>query len=163
RGGRRWSAAPLSLGARAACAPRRSPVVPRREDRGRDRNRPCHHRRERARAAPSRDGAAAALHGRLRGGQPMSTTCGVIGYEELVAYWAGELAEADVDRLDEHLMGCAVCTSASRGVAEIAGALREIVSPFVTHTELESLRALGRRIRENPVGPGERKPVVFDA
>jgi hypothetical protein len=93
----------------------------------------------------------------------MTTTCGVIEYEELVAYWAGELPERDVDRLDEHLMGCAVCTSASVGVAEIAGALRDIMSPFVTHAELESLRAVGRRIRENPVGPGERRAVVFDA
>lgn len=93
----------------------------------------------------------------------MITTCGAIEYDELVAYWAGELAVADVDRLDEHLMGCAACTAASRGIAEIAATLRDMMSPFVTHAELESLRATGRRIRENPVQPGEREPVVFDA
>jgi hypothetical protein len=93
----------------------------------------------------------------------MTTTCGAIGYDELVAYWAGELPERDVDRLDEHLMSCAVCTGVSKGIAEIAGALRDIMSPFVTHAELESLRKLGRKIRENTVRPGERKVVVFDA
>jgi hypothetical protein len=93
----------------------------------------------------------------------MTTTCGAIDYDELVAYWAGELSEGAVERLDEHLMSCSVCTNASRGIAEIASVLREIRAPFLSHAELESLRGTAQRVQENPVRPGERRPVVFGA
>jgi hypothetical protein len=91
----------------------------------------------------------------------MSATC--IAPEELAAYWASDLAPEDVDRLDEHLMGCATCSAASARISAVLDALRALIPPFVSHAMLDSLRALGHRIRENPVQPDERRTVVFGA
>lgn len=33
-----------------------------------------------------------------------------IGFERLVAYWLGELPEADESPIEEHLFGCASCS-----------------------------------------------------
>jgi anti-sigma factor RsiW len=93
----------------------------------------------------------------------LSTTCGEIAEEELVAYWAGDLAPADVDRLDEHLMGCAICSAASARMSEVTEAVRALISPFADHPTLDALRAKGHRIRENPIQPDERRVVVFRA
>ncbi len=93
----------------------------------------------------------------------MSGTCGTISEEELVTYWAGALEDADVDRLDEHLMGCPSCTEASARVYALTEALRALIPPFVDHARLASLRARGHRIRENPIQPDERRTVVFGA
>jgi hypothetical protein len=94
----------------------------------------------------------------------MSATCGTpIGWEALVAYWADDLDESEVDRLDEHLMGCDLCTAESARVAAVAGAVRAVLAPFVDHARLEVLRARGLRVRENLVQPNERRVVVFTA
>jgi hypothetical protein len=93
----------------------------------------------------------------------MISGCGALTPEELVAYWAGDLAAAAVDRLDEHLMGCASCSAASARISAVTQALGALVPPFVDHARVASLRALGRRIRENPIQPDERREVVFEA
>ena len=93
----------------------------------------------------------------------MSATCGVVSLEDLVAYWASDLAQGDVDRLDEHLMGCAVCSMASGGISAVAMGLREFIPAIVGHAKLESLRGAGHRVRENPIRPDERTVVVFAA
>ena len=94
----------------------------------------------------------------------MSATCDApIGWEALVAYWADDMDAAETDRIDEHLLGCGTCSAESASVAALAGALRSILPPFLDHARLETLRAKGLRIRENPVHPDERKPAVFPA
>ena len=93
----------------------------------------------------------------------MIATCGQLSEEELVTYWAGDLEPAEVDRLDEHLMGCATCTAASARVSAVTAALHALVPPFVDHARLALLRAKGHRIRENPIQPDERRTVVFGA
>jgi anti-sigma factor RsiW len=84
-----------------------------------------------------------------------------IPWEDLVAYWADDLEPADLDRVEEHLMGCAGCSVTSASVAAIAGALRAMIPPIISTTRLAELRALGLRVVENPMSPGQRKPVIF--
>jgi hypothetical protein len=93
----------------------------------------------------------------------MTTTCGTIDLADVVAYWAEDLAPTDVDRLDEHLMGCATCSSASVGISAVTEALRAVVPPFVDRARVDALRLRGYRVHENPLLPGDRKPVIFHA
>ena len=86
-----------------------------------------------------------------------------ISWEELVSYWAGDLTPSEVDRLDEHLLGCAACSAESARVAAVAQALRTFVPPVVTREALGYLRAQGLRIEEDQFLPGQRKGVLFRA
>jgi len=92
----------------------------------------------------------------------MSARCqSPIAFETLVAYWAGDLASVESDRVEEHVMGCALCTAASARVAAIAEAVRAQIPPVVSREAVNKLRARGIRIVENPMRPGERKQAVF--
>lgn len=84
-----------------------------------------------------------------------------VPWEDLVAYWAGDLAPADMDRIDEHLMGCESCSAESARVCAIALAIREAIPPVVGLATLRALRARGLRIEENEFVPGQRQSVVF--
>ncbi|MDB5215304.1 MAG: hypothetical protein JWO86_3231 [Myxococcaceae bacterium] len=93
-----------------------------------------------------------------------SGTCATpIAWDELVAYWAGELDGSDLDRLDEHLMGCPTCTAESARVSAVTEAVRALIPPVIDHARLESLRATGRPMRDNVVHPDDRRSVVFEA
>lgn len=83
-----------------------------------------------------------------------------ISWEDLVLYWAGDLAPEQVERLDEHLMGCAPCSAQSARVSAVVEGLRDLIPPVVTRPALAHLRARGMRIEENTFAPG-RHPVVF--
>ena len=84
-----------------------------------------------------------------------------INFEYLVAYWLGELAAGEEEKIEEHLFGCAHCTrrlewlaalSAGVRAALRAGALGLVVSaPFV-----EALKRSGMRLREYRLDPGGR-------
>jgi hypothetical protein len=93
----------------------------------------------------------------------VSDTCGAVTPEEIVAYWANDLPAAELDRLDEHFMGCAACSEASARVAVLVNAMRTIIPPFIDHAALEALRARGYRIKENFLRPDDRRPAVFEA
>ncbi len=84
-----------------------------------------------------------------------------LSWEELVAYWAGDLPAARTDAVDEHLMGCGPCSESSARVAAITETLRELIPPVIDHAALARLRAGGARIVENPLLPGERRTVIF--
>jgi hypothetical protein len=79
----------------------------------------------------------------------------------LADYWAGDLATAEQDAADEHLMGCQACTRLSASVAALADALREMIPPVITPEALAKLAARGLRIVENPMQPGERLEAHF--
>jgi hypothetical protein len=92
----------------------------------------------------------------------MSALCSKpVAWEDLVAYWAGDLPAEHTDRLDEHLMGCAACSVSSGRVAAITEAFRAMIPAFVSPAVLEALRAKGVRIVENRALPGERRTAVF--
>ena len=92
------------------------------------------------------------------------TTCATpIASEELVAYWADELDAEAVERLDEHLMGCATCSAESARVSAVTAALRAMIPPIIDHARLDSIRAAGHVIRDNVLAPDVRRPAIFDA
>jgi len=91
-------------------------------------------------------------------------TCATpVAWEELVGYWADELDTQAVDRVDEHVMGCAMCSAESARVAAVVHALRAMIPPIVDHARLESIRAAGHVVRDNVLAPDVRRPAVFDA
>ena len=84
-----------------------------------------------------------------------------IPWEDLVAYWADDLAPPDVERIDLHLLGCAACSVESGRICELASALRTFLPPVVTRATIDRLRARGARVEENVFAPGLGKTVVF--
>lgn len=84
-----------------------------------------------------------------------------ISHDELVRYWAGDLASAELERVDEHLMDCEHCTAESARLSAVVEALRAQIPPAVTRAKLEQLRAQGLRITENSFAPGARSQLVF--
>src|SRR5215472_12144849 len=82
-------------------------------------------------------------------------------WEQLVAYWAGDLPLGDEAAFEEHLMGCATCSAASARVAAITETLRAMIPPIVTRARVEQLRAKGLRIRESAFAPGDRREEWF--
>jgi anti-sigma factor RsiW len=94
----------------------------------------------------------------------MSVSCtSPIAWESLVDYWAGDLAQHEQDVLEEHVMGCERCASASARVAAMTEAFRAMIPPLLTPETLARLHSKGLRILENPMHPGERKQVLFPA
>ena len=92
----------------------------------------------------------------------MSQHCGSpIAFETLVAYWSDDLTPAESEAVEEHAMSCASCTAASARVAAISDTIRAQIPPVVSRDVVAKLRARGARIVDNPVKPGERRPVVF--
>ncbi len=83
-----------------------------------------------------------------------------IGFERPVAYWLGELPEADESPIEEHLFGCASCSQRLGELAALgcgiraavhSGAVRAVITlPFV-----EQMKRHGMRIREYRLAPGE--------
>jgi hypothetical protein len=86
-----------------------------------------------------------------------------IAFDSLIAYWAGDLDPSESDALEAHVMGCPSCSAASARVAAIAVAVRAQIPPIVSREIVAKLRERGLRITDNPVRPGERKEVAFEA
>ena len=84
-----------------------------------------------------------------------------LSFEELSQYWAEALASAELDRIEEHLLGCATCSEQSARIAAVLLALRAFTPPAITRAEVERLRASGLKIAENSFGPGSGHSVHF--
>jgi hypothetical protein len=78
-----------------------------------------------------------------------------LAWETLVDWWAGDLDEAAAAAVEEHVLGCDVCTVVASRVASTAEALRTMVPPVVGAEQLEALARAGVRIMENPIAPGQ--------
>ena len=83
-----------------------------------------------------------------------------ISDDALVDYWFDELAANEAERVEEHLLGCAVCSrrldrlvtlGAGIRAAFRNGAVGAVISPAL----LDLMKRDGLRFREYPVGPGE--------
>jgi hypothetical protein len=75
-----------------------------------------------------------------------------IGFDDVVDYWAGDLTQAQEDRIEEHAFACADCArelaAAEALAAGIAAVVREgRVNTVVTDGMLNRLAADGVRIR----------------
>jgi hypothetical protein len=82
-----------------------------------------------------------------------------IDYETLVAYWLGELPATRESMLEEHLFGCAHCTTRLEGLAALASGVRMAVNGgevgmFVSEPFVEAMREAGLRLREYRLEPG---------
>lgn len=84
-----------------------------------------------------------------------------VSSEDLVRYWSNDLLPAEIDRIDEHLMGCETCSADSARIAAVAQAVRAFIPPVVTRAMLEKFVAEGMRIEENTFAPGVRQSVIF--
>jgi len=76
----------------------------------------------------------------------------------LLAYWLGELDDAEDSRIGEHLLGCDHCTASAQWLADAASGIRSLVDAgavqaVVTHPFLERAAAQGLRLREYRVQP----------
>jgi len=81
-------------------------------------------------------------------------------FETLLAWWLGELPDAEAEALDEHLFSCAHCARRGEELAALAAGVRHAVrsgavglvvsAPFV-----ERMREAGLRLREYRLAAGE--------
>jgi hypothetical protein len=78
-----------------------------------------------------------------------------LSWETLVDWWAADLDEASASSVEEHLLGCDVCSGVANRVATTAEALRTMVPPVVGPERLAGLARAGVRILENPIIPGQ--------
>lgn len=85
-----------------------------------------------------------------------------IAFEVLVDYWAGELADDEVDRIDAHVMGCGSCAAESEAVERIVAALHFRIPPVISADQLAALQREGLVVVANAFAPGERKEVRFE-
>ena len=83
-----------------------------------------------------------------------------ITWQELVLYWAGDLAPLEQEHIEEHVMGCARCSAESARVAAVTEAVRTLIPPVISQASLNGLREQGMKIEENAFAPG-RQQVVF--
>jgi len=77
-----------------------------------------------------------------------------IPHEMLVRYWAGDVADDELDAIEEHVLGCAGCFDASAKVAAIARTLAEVIPPIVVGRDLAQVDARGVRRVSNDFRPG---------
>lgn len=91
----------------------------------------------------------------------MSTSITHLDWATLVDYWSGELTAAEEEAHEEHLFGCAECTSLSARVSALTTTLRGIIPTILTPELVAKLSARGVSFVDNPMRPGERREVVF--
>jgi len=75
-------------------------------------------------------------------------------FETLVALWAGELAEAEAARVDDHLFSCDACAAASERLAHVVGGLRAKLPFVISHAHQKRLVSSGTRMLVTPLDPG---------
>jgi putative zinc finger protein len=78
---------------------------------------------------------------------------------KLIEYGLGELDAADEAQLEEHVFGCAECSSRLQQLAQLTQGLRRAaregpVATVVTPSFIERLRDAGVRLREYRMDPG---------
>jgi hypothetical protein len=82
-----------------------------------------------------------------------------IPFENLVAWWLGEVPEKEKEGLEEHLFGCAHCSGQLEKLAALASGVRSAVehgkvSMVVSGPFIEAMRQAGLRVREYRLDPG---------
>lgn len=84
-----------------------------------------------------------------------------IEFQQLLAYWLGELPDSDAAALEEHYLGCGHCARRLEQLVALANGIRAavrdgVVRTVITPSFLADLKRAGMRIREYRVEPGER-------
>jgi len=84
-----------------------------------------------------------------------------LSWETLVDWWAGDLDEATASSVEEHVLGCDLCSVVAGRVASTAEALRTMVPPVIGPERLAGLVRAGIRVLENPIIPGQTSDFHF--
>jgi anti-sigma factor RsiW len=84
--------------------------------------------------------------------------CGT-DFETLIAWWLGELPDAQASAVEEHFFGCARCTRRLEDVAALGAAVRAAVhegkvSLVVSARFVEAMKQAGLRLREYRLDAG---------
>jgi anti-sigma factor RsiW len=82
-----------------------------------------------------------------------------LDFARLAAYWLGELAAAEADRVEEHFMACEDCAARLEWLAELADGVRAAVRTgalglVVPEPFVEAMKRAGMRLREYRTEPG---------
>ena len=84
-----------------------------------------------------------------------------IEFERLAAYWLGEAAGAEEEKLEEHLFACAHCARRLEWLAALSAGVRAsvragTVGMVVSAPFVEAMKQAGVRLREYRLDPGGR-------
>lgn len=84
-----------------------------------------------------------------------------VAFDQLVAYWLGELPDGAETPIEEHYLGCSYCARRLEQLYALATGIRAavrngVVRAVITPSFLDNMKRQGMRIREYRVGPGER-------
>jgi len=83
-----------------------------------------------------------------------------ISDDALVDYWFDELAANEEERIEEHLLGCAVCSRRLGSLVTLGAGIRAAfrngaVGAVISPALLDLMKRDGLRLREYPIGPGD--------
>ena len=70
------------------------------------------------------------------GGDAPISCSNPIAWADLVLYWASDLASAQVESLEDHLIGCGPCSAQSARVSAVVQGLRGLIPPVVERATL---------------------------
>lgn len=89
----------------------------------------------------------------------MTTRVPCPAVSDLPAWWLDELGERESARLDEHLLACATCATALRGILAVGAAIRGAaqrggLTGVLPRAFVERLKTRGLRVREYELEPG---------
>ncbi|ACG74199.1 conserved hypothetical protein [Anaeromyxobacter sp. K] len=84
-------------------------------------------------------------------------------WDDLADWWAGDLAPADRDAIEEHLLGCAACAARAERLADLAGGVAALaragaVPGPTTAAVLDRLERDGLRVHRYPIAAGQVVP-----
>lgn len=77
-----------------------------------------------------------------------------IPHELLLAYWAGDVSDAEGEAIEEHVFGCEACLEASSRVGALARAIAETIPPVAIARDIVLAEARGVRQVTNDIRPG---------
>jgi hypothetical protein len=82
-----------------------------------------------------------------------------IPFEELIAYWLGEVTQEQEAILEKHLFGCPDCSKQLDELAAVSSGVRAAVqngtvSMVISGPFVEAMKQAGMRLREYQVDPG---------
>jgi hypothetical protein len=96
------------------------------------------------------------MHGRS---DTVTRACAApIPFGTLIEYWFGELRADAEERIEEHLLGCTLCSAELEALVELGQGLRVTFQNGAIHAVflapfIETMKARGMRLREYSVSP----------
>lgn len=86
-----------------------------------------------------------------------------LSIEALRCYFAGDLAEEEALRLEDHVFECGACARLFEREGAMSLALRAQIPPVITHYRLAALERAGLAVKKAVIAPGPTVDVTFSA